>query len=515
MTEAQTPTASSGAIDKGLKAGAIGLMSTIVIGVASTAPGYSLAAGLGFVTGAAGSQAPAIMWLAFIPMLFIAAAYYYLNHADPDCGTTFTWVTRAMGPKTGWISGWGIIIADLIIMPSLAAITGKYVFLLIGKDALAENSVWTTVVGVLFILGMTWICVIGIELNAKTQLFLLLAEIIILAVFAVVALYQVWVSKDPGTVQPSLSWLNPFAIKDTTALSSGILLAVFLYWGWDTAVAVNEETKDSNRTPGVAAVVSTLVLVGTYVIVAVAAQSVRGAGFLTANSDDVLSKTGQIVLGSGVAKFLIIAVLTSAAASTQTTILPAARSTLSMAAHKAIPAWYGKIDEKRFSPANATILFGVISVLWYVGLVVVSETSGGDVLGDSIAAVGLMIAFYYGITGFACVLYYRKHLFTSLKNFIFVGLAPFLGGAILTWVFVKSCIDLAKPENSESGNSWFGVGPPLVIGLGLLAIGVPLMLLCMPKSREFFKLRRDPIDERPSPQGGEAPPLGGIRVEEA
>jgi amino acid transporter len=82
------------------------MMSGIVIGVASTAPGYSLAASLGLVVAAVGLQAPPIMFLAFLPMLFIAAAYYYLNRADPDCGTTFSWVTKAMGPRTGWLGGW-------------------------------------------------------------------------------------------------------------------------------------------------------------------------------------------------------------------------------------------------------------------------------------------------------------------------------------------------------------------------------------------------------------------------
>jgi len=90
--------------EKGLKSGALGMLSGIVIGVASTAPGYSLAASLGLVVAAVGLQAPAIMFLAFLPMLFIAAAYYYLNRADPDCGTTFAWVTRAMGPHAGWMA---------------------------------------------------------------------------------------------------------------------------------------------------------------------------------------------------------------------------------------------------------------------------------------------------------------------------------------------------------------------------------------------------------------------------
>ena len=110
---------------KGLKPGALGLVSSLVIGVASTAPAYSLAATLGFVTLVRRAlQSPAVMLLAFVPMLFIAAAYYYLNRADPDCGTTFTWVTRAIGPKTGWLAGWGILVTDLVVMPNLASIAG-------------------------------------------------------------------------------------------------------------------------------------------------------------------------------------------------------------------------------------------------------------------------------------------------------------------------------------------------------------------------------------------------------
>src|SRR5579862_3825790 len=121
---------------KGLKVGALGMMASLVIGVASTAPAYSLAASLGFVTLAVGIFAPAVMLLAFVPMLFIAAAYYYLNRADPDCGTTFTWVSRSMGPRTGWIAGWGILVTDLVVMPSLSQIAGKYTFLLFGANGL-------------------------------------------------------------------------------------------------------------------------------------------------------------------------------------------------------------------------------------------------------------------------------------------------------------------------------------------------------------------------------------------
>src|SRR5690349_3062134 len=128
-TPSEDPTGAKAAIaaasggDKGLRGGAIGFASSVVIGVASTAPGYSLAASLGFVVAAGvGLMSPAILWVAFLPMLCIACAYYFLNRSDPDCGTTFTWVTSAMGPSTGWIAGWAIIVADVIVMANLAQI---------------------------------------------------------------------------------------------------------------------------------------------------------------------------------------------------------------------------------------------------------------------------------------------------------------------------------------------------------------------------------------------------------
>ena len=492
--------------DKGLKANAIGFVSGVVIGVASTAPGYSLAASLGLVVAISGVgvQAPVIMIAAFIPMLLVASAYYWMNRADPDCGTTFSWVTRAMGPSAGWIGGWAIIVADVIVMANLAQIAGLYSFLLFGIDD--PSTLAVTAIGVLFIMAMTWICVIGIELNAKTQIGLLGAEIAALGLFAVVALVRVWAGDGLDTsINPSLSWFNPAEIGSVSALTSGVLIAVFIYWGWDTTVTVNEETEDSGETPGRAAIVSTLILVLTYVIVTVAALSFGGPERLaTDDSGDVLGLLANDVFGSELlGKIVIIAVLTSAAASCQTTILPTARTALSMARAKAMPAKLGEIDKRYLTPAFATWLMGIISVVWYVGLTLVSE----NILFDAIAALGLMIAFYYGITAFACTIYYRREVVKNARNFVMLGVAPLAGGLMLGFVFVKSCIDLADPANSESGDSWLGLGPPFVIGIGFLLMGVVLMTIWRIQGHpEFFGRKpevADPALVAASPAGGD------------
>lgn len=380
--------------DKGLKTGALGMMSSVIIGVASTAPAYSLAATLGLVAAAVGLYSPAIMIVAFIPMLLIASAYYYMNRADPDCGTSFSWVTRAFGPQTGFITGWIIMAADAIVMANLAQVAGQYFFLLFGWDSAANSTVAVTLVGVLFIAMTTVITAIGIEISARTQWGLLSAELVILGAFSVTALVKVYASHPPGSMPVKLSWFSPFNMS-SGALTAGVLLAVFIYWGWDTTVTVNEETRDASRTPGIAAVVSTLMLLGTYVIITVAAQAYAGPDGLAKNSADIFASLGTLVLGSALDKFLIIAVLTSAVASTLTTILPLTRTALSMSVHGALPRVFAKVNPRYKTPLLNTVIFGVLSITWYVGLTIVSQ----NILYDSIASLGLMIAFYLGITG--------------------------------------------------------------------------------------------------------------------
>ena len=157
--------------DKGLKSNALGLISSIVIGVASTAPAYSLAVTLFFVVVLVGFHAPAVAVLAFIPILFCSIGYSEMNKADPDCGTTFTWGARAFGPKTGFAGGWGIVAADLLVMASLAQVAGQYVFLLVGAKGIGSNpaSGWVLLVGILWIIAMTYICYRGIEVSANFQ----------------------------------------------------------------------------------------------------------------------------------------------------------------------------------------------------------------------------------------------------------------------------------------------------------------------------------------------------------
>jgi amino acid transporter len=472
--ELTAPADISAVEDKGLKAGALGFVSSVVIGVASTAPAYSLAATLGAVTATVGIgvHAPIVMVIAFIPMLFVALAFKYLNQADPDCGTTFTWCARAFGPITGWLGGWGLIVADVLVMASLSQIAGSYTFLLFGADSAANSTFWVGVAGVIWILLMGLICYVGIEASARTQYALLAAEIVILGVFSIVALAKVWTGHPANSIHPSFEWLNPFGISSFGAMSSALLLAIFIYWGWDTAVSVNEETEDATKTPGKAAVVSTFLLLGIYVVVTFAAQAFHGIGFLNNHSDDVLGALGKDVLGSPWDKLLIIAVLTSASASTQTTILPTTRATLSMSSHGALPKTFAKINPRYLTPGVSTIWMCAVSIAVFLVLNSISS----NILFDSVTATGFGIAFYYGLTGLACTWYFRRELGKSVRNFVYVGLLPAVGGFMLLAILGDSVYEAWSPSSSNVGSSWLGLSPPVAIALLSLLIGIVVMV---------------------------------------
>jgi len=265
---------------------------------------------------------------------------------------------------------------------------------------------------------------------------------------------------------------------------TGILLGVFIYWGWDSGVAVNEESEDPNEGPGRAAVVSTVLLLVIYVVVSAAAQAFHGPGFLAANEEDVLSALGKPVLGGVLYKLLIVAVLTSASASTQTTILPTARTTLSMACWKSIPSVFSRVHARYLTPTWSTIGMGAISIAVTVPLLLTTE----HVLVDSIIAIGFPICFYYGFTGVACAVYYRHQLLRSFRDFVLLGLAPLAGGLILFGVFGKALDYYNDPENAESGRT-LGFTLPIWIGVGGLVLGIVLMLVSRPFFREYFSRR--------------------------
>lgn len=263
--------------DKGLQAGALGLVGNVVIGLAAVAPAYSLAATLGYVVLNVGDKAPAMFVLAFIPMLLVAFAYKELSQDTPDCGTTFTWGTKAFGPWIGWIGGWGLAVSAIIVLANVAEVAAIYLFKFLGQDALAENLFAKVALGSFFIISMTLVSARGVVVSERMQNVLIVIQFGVLIIASIWALVRVFTgTAGAQAVSPQLSWLWPSGL-DVSSIAAAIILCIFIYWGWDACLAVGEETKNPGKTPGIAAVITTLILVCTYVLVAYACSRSRGS----------------------------------------------------------------------------------------------------------------------------------------------------------------------------------------------------------------------------------------------
>lgn len=473
--------------DKGLKSGAVNFWDGVAIGVDSTAPAYTIAAVLGSIAIIAGTQAPAVLIVSFIPMLFIAGAFYYMNQADPDCGTTFSWVTRAMGPWWGWMGGWAIFSTGVLVIGAQADVAAKYMFYIVGLDGLAGNRVAVVTFAVILVIALTWMCVRGTEMSAKFQRIMVAIQVGALVVFIVFAFAQMALGRVAVDANSfSWQWFNPIGIS-ASALISGMLLGVFCYWGWESAVNLNEESEDALDAPGRAGVVSTIILLFIYLGSAVAILGVISLSTLEEYDDDeaLFGVVGEIVLGP-FGWILVLSIIISGLASTQTTILPASRGSLSMAVAGAFPKHFKEVHPSYGTPAFGTWVIGAAAIVWYVFGSIISE----NFLFDSLSALSIVVAFYYALTGIACAMYWRKALRRSVKAFLVVGVAPVVGAIVLFILLIAAMVEYADPEASYTGTAIMGMGAPLFMAVLIFAIGLVLMFVSRTTFAQEYFLRK-------------------------
>jgi amino acid transporter len=229
------------------------------------------------------------------------------------------------------------------------------------------------------------------------------------------------------------------------------------------------------------------------VLVAAAVVAYAGLDRIAEYEDDtaLFGVVADDVLGTGLSWIVVLAILTSALASTQTTILPASRTSLSMARQGAFPEALGRVHPRFLTPHVSTIAIGVIAAIWYGVL----NSTSQNFLFDSLTSLSLMIAFYYALTGFACAIYYRRELTKSVKSFLFIGVGPVVGALILGYLFVRAITEYSQTDQSYSGSELFGVAVPVVLGLGLLLLGIVLMLTWRAGGHDdFFGRRRELVD---------------------
>ncbi|MCS4276372.1 amino acid transporter [Mycetocola sp. BIGb0189] len=485
--------ATPGLSKKGLGAGSVGLIGAIVIGISCIAPAYTFTGAIGPTVGAVGTHVPAIFLVGFIPMLLVAFGYRELNSRMPDSGTSFTWGVRAFGPWLGWMSGWGLIAATVIVLSNLAGIAVDFFYLALSQifqnpdlAALTKNPIINVVTCLVFVALATMVSYRDMKTTQKFQYVLVGFQILVLAVFIVVALVRAYDGDAVDFTPIQLEWFNPFGVGSMSAFAAGLSLSLFIFWGWDVILTMNEETKGARSTPGKAATFAVILVVVLYLLLAVAMISFAGVGTTgTGLQNPEIQENAFFFLAGPIlgplAIIVSIAVLSSSAASLQSTFVGPARTLLAMGHYGALPARFGKVNPKYFTPGFATIVSAVCASVFYAVMRIVSEA----VLQDTITALGIMICFYYGLTAFACVWYFRKQWFSSVRNFFMQFLFPGVGGLILAVLFVMTMVDSFDPDYG-SGSSVFGMGLVFVLGITVILIGVVIMVIQRFRHPDFF-----------------------------
>ncbi len=461
------------AIPARLEPNAIGVAQDTIIGLASSAPAATAAATLATLAAVAAYGGGAVVLLCGVPMLILANCYRRLNLWNANCGASFEWVGRAINPYLGFMVGWLMLAGCLVGTISVVVVLAPAVLAIFGANA---SSTWPNIfISTAVILVMLAIAVAGIKITARTQVGMAVIEYAVLIGFAIWGLVAV-LGHRHGTYPITRSWFSVSGVGGKGSLAAGLLIAVFMYSGWDATVYVNEEVKHRRVNPGRAAVFAVALLVFMYALPQVGFQGVVSPAKLQANASSALVYIAQVLGGGVSAKVMAFALALSVVASTGTGIVITARIAYGMASHRVLPPVLGQVSPRFSTPAIGSVIIGVILIAatWAYLL----SNSVATVFGQVVSVTGLLFATFYMLTALAAIAYYRRRVFSHVWDAMMVGVLPLASAAFLGWVVVKSVI--ASPTSQR----WSLTG---IIGAGLVLMLVGRFILRSP----FFHLPRE------------------------
>ncbi len=408
-----------------LKAESLSFFESIIMGIAGSAPGFSIAVAIARRVGAAGSVSPNALIIFAIPMLGIAVAYKGLNLKMTDAGAAYEWTKRGFGKFFGFFSGWALLIASMVFMVTGSVPLGTATLQLL-DPTLATNVLATTTIGAGWFVVIALVLIAGIELTSKIQVIMSSIELLILAVISIAA----FVHATGRPANPfSWSWFGFHYPAGTFASSA--LIVVFLYWGWDVTANLGEETK--GRPPNAAGnggFLSVFVTIAAFVAFTVAALMMFKISDASGFSDNLIYHVAvQAGLGRTGGLAAALALILSSVATLETTMLQFSRTLFAMGRDRALPTAFGVVQERTLTPVRTMYLLLVIGLI----MIFVSSfmPSIGTILSDSVNAIAVQVCYYYGLAGLVCAFMYRDSFRTSIGTWLGYVVFPALSALAL------------------------------------------------------------------------------------
>ena len=466
--------------DQKLRSNVLGLFESSIMGIAGSAPAYSIAATTVTLALTVGLFGPGELFYSGIAMFGVVVAFHYMGKHRQNAGATYIWVRNALHPILGYLAGWSLVTASIIFgMVSTVPASTSLLSLFTSNDKIISNVHWTTLVGVIIFLIMVAIIAVGIKFTAKAQVLMTVIELGLLWIFDILALFH-----HPKTHHFSLSWFSfnsiksysipssvlgstqtPFDVKYVTAhgLSAILIGAVsgaFFYWGWDVTANLNEETKDGHKTAGQGGIIGTLFVAFTFLLTLVSINLVLSDATLS-TSGSVLSAFAAALIPGWFGKLIVVSVLLSTVATIETQMIQVTRTLFSMGRDKTLPQSMGKVHTNFKTPWNATLFTTVFVLLFFIGSQFVSSVN--NIAQSGVAAIGIQICFYYALAALSVIVLYRHYVLKSAKNFVFLGLWPLMSGVFLIAVLFKVIPTLTHLA------LWVGVG---TVALGIIPMAI-------------------------------------------
>jgi amino acid transporter len=439
-----------------LKANSLGIVESVVMGIAGTAPAYSIEITTSTIVATAGTLSAASVLVCGLIMFGIAFAFINLNRAMANAGTSYAWVTSVFGRTLGFFAGWALLVLCCVFMVS-AMVPAANATLLIFHPALMNNVDAVTIIAALWLTFVSAVVVKGIKLTSHVQVAMTIIEAVIL--FAVIVMAFVEFPKAPQHAF-SWSWFSPFEFTPGLFANSA-LVAIFFYYGWDVTLNLSEETKDPNRTPGRAAFWSMVFLMIFFLIFIVITLLGLSDAEIQHFNTNIIFAIAEKLFGKTWGYIAIIAVLLSTVGTVETQMLQFTRTLFAKGRAGALHQRYSRLHPKWNTPHIA------IFFIWLTGLVLLFVSSYlptiNVILQDSITAIGFQICFYLGLTGLACAWFYRGELRTGIWRAITHVVWPAASGLFLFFIALYSIPTFDAVTN--------------VVGMGGIAIGaIPLFL---------------------------------------
>jgi amino acid transporter len=438
-----------------LQADSLGLVESVVMGIAGTAPAYSIEITTSTIVATAGVLAPASVLACGLIMFGIAFAFINLNRVLASAGTSYSWVRMVFGPTLGFFAGWALLVLCCVFMVS-AMIPAANATLLIFAPHLMNNVHWVTLLAALWLTGVSAVVVKGIKLTSYVQVAMTLIEALILLAIIVTAFI---VFPKAPTHPFEWRWFSPFEFTPKL-FANGALVAIFFYYGWDVTLNLSEETRDPNRTPGRAAFWSMVFLMVFFLVfIAITLLGLSDAEIQHFNTN-IIFAIAEKLLGKTWGYVAIVAVLLSTVGTVETQMLQFTRTLFAKGRDGALHPRYSRLHPRWQTP-HIAILF-----IWLSGLVLLFVSSYlptiNVILQDSITAIGFQICFYLGLTGLACAWHFRALAGVGLKAVTHVWW-PAVSGVFLFFIALYSIPTFDWVTN--------------VVGMGGIAIGVVPLLV--------------------------------------